>query len=97
MNGAVSNVQKYGDELRSREGSNQAPASATNAIIAACVAAIGAFVFGYSLGFTSPVLTAMSLLKNDAVFTDASLDVVCFTIEAMDPQNPHTANPPASY
>jgi hypothetical protein len=51
------------------------PASSGNAVLAASVAGIGAFVFGYSMGFTSPVLTAMTLLKDDAVFTDATLNV----------------------
>ncbi len=54
------------------------PAPAANAVLAACIAGIGPFVFGYSLGFTSPVLTAMTLLKSDAVFTDANLQVVSY-------------------
>ena len=54
----------------------RSPPPSFNAVFAACVAGIGAFVFGYSLGFTSPVLTAMMTLKDDAVFTDAELKKV---------------------
>ncbi len=52
------------------------PPSSINAVVAACVAGIGPFVFGYSLGFTSPVLTAMCLLKDDGVFKDSTLQQV---------------------
>ena len=43
-------------------------------ILAAGVAAIGAFLFGYSMGFTSPTLTAMELLRKDSAFSDADLE-----------------------
>jgi len=49
------------------------PSSSFNVVIAASVACIGPFIFGYSLGFTSPVLTAMRVLKDDAPFGDTSL------------------------
>jgi hypothetical protein len=40
------------------------------------VAGLGAFVFGYTMGFTSPVLTAMEVLDDGAVFTDATIEQV---------------------
>ena len=46
---------------------------ALGSIAAAGAAAVGAFLFGYSLGFTSPTLTALEVLKNDAAFTDGDL------------------------
>ena len=46
---------------------------AGGAIMAAAIAAIGAFLFGYSLGFTSPTLTAMEVLKHGGAFTDGDL------------------------
>ena len=54
----------------------QEPVSSLTVVIAASVACIGPFIFGYSLGFTSPVLTAMRLLKDDAPFKDTTLKEV---------------------
>lgn len=54
-----------------------APESATNAIVASAAAAIGAFIFGYCIGFTSPALTPMIMLRDGGAFNeDASLQVV---------------------
>jgi SP family facilitated glucose transporter-like MFS transporter 8 len=50
------------------------PAPTLNVTVAVFVACIGPFVFGYSLGFTSPVLTAMRVLKSDAPFGDTTLN-----------------------
>ena len=63
-------------ESSNRQLLRESPTHHRHAILAACVAGLGAFVFGYTLGFTSPVLTAMEVLDDDAVFTDATIDQV---------------------
>ena len=48
----------------------------TNSVLAALSAGLGSILFGYSLGFTSPCLTAMEILDEDSVFVDSSLEKV---------------------
>ena len=61
-------------ESSMRQRLKEVPVPVRNAILAASVSGLGAFVFGYSLGFTSPVLTAMEVLKDGAVFDDVEID-----------------------
>jgi hypothetical protein len=63
-------------ESSQRQRLKAAPTHHRHAVLAACVAGLGPFVFGYTLGFTSPVLTAMEVLHGGAVFTDATIDEV---------------------
>lgn len=56
-----------------RQRLQAAPTHHRHVVLAACVAGLGPFVMGYTLGFTSPALTAMEVLAGGAVFTDATI------------------------
>ena len=50
--------------------------SNSRAVLATCVTCLGPFLFGYSLGFTSPVLTAMKVSQSDSVFSSGLTEVM---------------------